>query len=71
MNFSKNLKELRVKSNLKQEELADLLNVKTDTVSKWEQNKNIKTFELLEQLTKIFKCTYNDLLDDNQQGENK
>ncbi|MCM1195818.1 MAG: helix-turn-helix domain-containing protein [Roseburia sp.] len=64
MNFSKNLKNLRENANLNQKELAVLLNVKTDTVSKWEQNKNIKTFELLEQLTKIFNCTYDDLLED-------
>ncbi len=62
MNFSKNLKILRENAHLSQKELADLINVKTDTVSKWEQNKNVKTFELLEQLTKILKCSYDDLL---------
>lgn len=62
MNFSKNLKILRDNAHLSQKELANLLNVQTDTVSKWEQNKNIKTFELLEQLTKILHCSYDELL---------
>lgn len=62
MNFSKNLKDLRTKLDLSQKELAKALNVKPDTVAKWEQNKNIKTFQLLEQLIQILQCSYNDLL---------
>ena len=62
MNFSKNLKELRKQKNLTQEELAKLINVEKYTIQKWEQNKNIKTFEILELLIKILDCSYDDLL---------
>ncbi len=62
MNFSKNLKDLRTKSGLTQEQLAKLLNTEKYTIQKWEQNKNIKTFEILEKLKEILNCSYDDLL---------
>lgn len=35
--FGKNLKELRLKKNLTQEKIADILGVSFQTVSKWER----------------------------------
>ena len=37
MNFAENLKQIRKERNLSQEELAELLGVSRQAVSKWEQ----------------------------------
>ncbi len=63
MNFKENLKNLRVKNNLTQKELCKILNIPLKTYTHYEQGES-KTisFELLERLTKILNCDYNELL---------
>lgn len=63
MNFSKNLKELRVKKRLTQEELAEKLNVSLETIRRYEQDRaQPQKLSILEQLTIILECDYNALL---------
>lgn len=65
MNFKKNLKELRVKLGFTQQELAKQLNMDINSYRYMEQEtKKSKTisFDLLEQLTQILECDYNELL---------
>lgn len=62
MNFRFNLKFLRKKKGFTQETLAQALNIKTQTVINWEQGKSETNFKMLEQLTQILDCSYDDLL---------
>lgn len=67
MNFSQNLKELRIKKNLTQEQLASLIcsygiRITKFTIRDYEQNKTRPKFETLELLKRILDCTYDDLL---------
>ncbi|MDE6242320.1 MAG: helix-turn-helix domain-containing protein [Anaeroplasmataceae bacterium] len=63
MNFRENLKELRIKSNLTQQQLSNLLKIPLKTYRHYEQGES-KTisFELLEKLTQVLNCSYNELL---------
>ena len=47
MNFAENLKQLRKERNLSQEDLAELLNVSRQAVSKWEQGEGYPEAEKL------------------------
>ena len=65
MNFKKNLKELRVKRGFTQQEFAKKLGMDINSYRYMEQEtKKAKTisFDLLEQLTEILECDYNELL---------
>lgn len=65
MNFKENLKKLRQKNNLTQEELGKRINKPLGTIRNWEQGYSApKNLETLEELTKILNCDYNDLLSD-------
>lgn len=63
MNFKENLKFLRNKKNYTQETLAKALNIPLKTYRHYEQGES-KTisFIMLEQLTQILQCSYDDLL---------
>ena len=69
VSIGKKLKMLRTKFNLTQEDLAKLLNVKRETIHKYENDiiKNIK-YETVVKLSKIFNTTPEYLLglDDNE-----
>ena len=47
MSFSENLKQIRREHDLSQEELAELLNVSRQAVSKWEQGQGYPEVEKL------------------------
>ncbi len=51
---SESIKELRKKSNMTQEELAESLSVTRQAVSNWETDKTQPDIETLKQLAKIF-----------------
>ena len=66
MNFSKNLKELRIKRDLTQETLANLISsqgfkITKFTIRDYEQNKTQPKFETLEIIKEILNCSYDDL----------
>lgn len=64
MKFEEKLQSLRKKSNLSQEALADKLGVSRQAVSKWESGTSYPEMDKLIMMSKIFKCTLDDLVND-------
>lgn len=64
MKFEEKLQSLRKKSNLSQEALADKLGVSRQAVSKWESGTSYPEMDKLTMMSKIFKCTLDDLVND-------
>jgi transcriptional regulator with XRE-family HTH domain len=56
-----NLKEIRIKQNLTQAQLADKMGVSRVIVGKWENNGN-PTYKALRNLATALNCTITDLL---------
>ena len=57
------ISELRHKKKITQQELSDVVGVSFQTISKWENGKNIPDIILLKQLCNDFNIDINDLLD--------
>ena len=57
------IKDLRVKYNLTQKDLADKYNVTYQAVSKWENGKNMPDISLLKQMSKDFNISLEEILD--------
>ena len=62
MNFAENLRQLRKERNLSQEELAELLNVSRQAVSKWEQGEGYPEVEKLLFLSKTLDISLDTLM---------
>lgn len=62
MEFHKKLYELRKKSGISQEELADKLNVSRQTVSKWEMGDSTPDMEKLRGLSDYFQVSLDELV---------
>jgi len=62
--INKNLKALRTKKGLTQQELADKLYVTRQCISRWEQGKTLPDINSIEALTDLLDCSINDLVDD-------
>ena len=62
MNLGENLKNLRKEKNLSQEQLAKMLNVSRQAVSKWESGKTYPDIDNLILLRDIFNVTLDDLI---------
>jgi transcriptional regulator with XRE-family HTH domain len=71
MNFMENLRVLREKNNMTQEQLAERMEVSRQTVSKWESGTSMPEMEKLVQLTEMFGCTMDGLLKGNMHLENE
>lgn len=56
-----NLKELRIKNNLTQEELAKLLGVTKPLISRWENGKRSMYFSTAKEICKILNVSLQDL----------
>lgn len=71
MTFHKKVKEERVKKNLSQEELANMLNVSRQSISKWEREEGYPSIETLIDLSYIFETSLDELLksDENLKGK--
>lgn len=65
MNFKENLRMLREKDGITQEQLAEQLDVSRQTISKWESGASMPELEKLVQLTELFGCTMDGLLKGN------
>lgn len=64
--FSDNVKNLRLKYGLTQEQLANKLNVSRKTVSSWENNRNVPDLFLMKRISQIFNVSINELSDDKK-----
>jgi len=62
MEFHQKIQQLRLKSGLTQEQLAELLFVSRVTVSKWESGRGYPNIESLKLLAKVLGVTIDDLL---------
>lgn len=57
VNFSKNLKTLRLERGLSQKDLANMLGITQQCISEWELNKTEPTLTYLWNLADIFETT--------------
>lgn len=57
MTFGERLKTIRLEKDLTQKQLADLLNVTFQTVSKWENDVNEPSFSTLKDIAKALDCS--------------
>lgn len=62
MEFNEKLQELRKKSGLTQEELAEILYVSRTAVSKWESGRGYPNIESLKEISRFFSVSIDDLL---------
>lgn len=62
MKFGENLYNLRKKSKMSQEDLAEKLDVSRQSISKWENGSAYPEMNRILELCKIFKCKLNDLV---------
>ncbi len=60
--IGKKIKELRIKNNLTQNDLAKKLNVTYQAVSKWENGKNLPDLSILKDICSLFNIELNDLI---------
>ncbi len=56
-----NIKQLRLKKQWSQKQLADKLNVSQQTIAKWENQKSFPRSVLLPKLAIVLNCTIEDL----------
>lgn len=69
LNLGENLKRLRKERNLSQEQLAEMLNVSRQAISKWESNKTCPDIENLILLRNLFNVTLDDLIVNENKAE--
>lgn len=62
MPFNENLREIRKKNGITQEQLAEKLNVSRQAVTKWESGKSLPSIHNLKEMAIIFKVTTDELL---------
>ena len=62
MSFGKNLKEIRQKNNLTQEELAKKINTSRSNIANYENDKNMPSVDILEKISQLFDCSIDYLL---------
>ena len=60
--IGKFIKELRIKAGLSQKELADMIYVSREAVSKWETGKNVPTYDIILILADLFKVSVDEIL---------
>lgn len=61
MIFKTNIKEYRVKYNLKQSDLAQMVGVRRETIGNLESGRYNPSLKLAMDIAKIFNCTVEDL----------
>ena len=67
MTFGQKLKEIRKKFGLSQEQLAEIMNVSRQAITKWETDSGLPDIANLQELSKIFGLTVDYLLNDENQ----
>lgn len=67
--IGKHIRELRMQNNMTQIMLADELNVSYQAVSNWERGYSMPDISKLEDLSRIFSCTIDELLGASRETE--
>lgn len=67
MTFGQKLKEIRKRFGLSQEQLAEIMNVSRQTITKWENDNGLPDISNLQELSKVFGVTIDYLLDNDNQ----
>lgn len=62
MDFGTQIKKLRNSRHLTQEQLAQKLNVSRQTISSWENNRNLPDLEMVVTISQIFKLSLDQLI---------
>ena len=62
MKFNEKIKNIRINSNLMQEEMAKKLYVSRSTIAKWEQDRGLPSVDLLYKISETFNIKIDDLL---------
>ncbi|MGN0453708.1 MAG: helix-turn-helix domain-containing protein, partial [Ruminococcus sp.] len=62
MDFGEQIKSIRKKENLTQEQFAFKLNVSRQAVSNWENNKNLPDIEMLILMSNVFQISLDQLI---------
>lgn len=70
MNLGKKIYEQRIKKNLSQGDLANLLNVSRQSVSKWENNNTVPDLEKMIKLSEIFEISLDELVKGEKSSSN-
>lgn len=66
MRFGEKLKELRIKANLTQEELAKKMDISSKTIGRWENQDTAPDITKLKKICKILKCNMSDLTSEKE-----
>ena len=67
MTLGQKLKEIRKKFGLSQEQLAEIMNVSRQAITKWETDAGLPDTENLKELSRIFEISIDYLLDNNNE----
>ena len=62
MNFGAQIKKIREQNKLTQEKLSKQLNVSRQTISSWENNRNLPDLEMIIQIAKTFNLSLDQLI---------
>lgn len=62
MNFGEQIKKIRSENGLTQEQLATQLNVSRQTISSWENNRNLPDLEMVVKIAKVFNLSLDQLI---------
>lgn len=71
MKTGEKIAKLRKENNITQEQLADLLNVSRQSISKYESNLSLPEVDKLITISEIFNCSLDYLLKDEIENDNK
>ena len=67
MTLGQKLKEIRKKIGLSQEQLAEIMNVSRQAITKWENDRGVPDISNLQELSKVFGITIDYLLDEKNE----
>lgn len=62
MNFGEQIKKIRSENGLTQEQLTTQLNVSRQTISSWENNRNLPDLEMVVKIAKVFNLSLDQLI---------
>ena len=61
MTFGDRIRSNRIKNNMSQQDLANILHVTPQTISKWENDLSEPSFQMITEMTKVFQVSHDEL----------